>query len=399
MLKFIWIFFCFPALCSIGQQWQALPDFPGLARDDGSAFVIGNKAYCGTGVTSTMGPQIDFYAFDMPSASWSQVASLPEWAARQYCTAFTDGTNGFLFGGYGWDDYYGDLWKYQVGSDTWMQAAPMPDEARSGATSFTLGNDTYIIGGKNATSDALSDVWVYHMDTDSWTQKSDLPSGGRWRASGFSHEGFGYVVFGRDESGDYRGEVFKYNPDTDTWTEAGYFPGNGRNYVSVQKIGDEAMFFGGLDVDNTLYKDLWSLDVETMDWTEFEPLPAAGRRGGMSFTDGSSLYYTSGYIQGGTRTLETWKATDFYPVPEVPEVIYIAIYPNPTSGFVNLGFENNEHRLFEGVRVFDRLGREYFQHPIEEARTMLDVSTLAPGVYVFYFYGSRGVARLPFVKI
>ncbi len=398
MLKFLWIFLCLPVTFCAGQEWISLPDFPGLARDDGSAFVIGNTAYCGTGVTSTMGPQVDFYAFDMISSTWTEVASLPGWASRQYCTAFTDGSHGFLFGGYGWGTFLNDMWKYDPVTDQWEWVTPMPAEARSGASSFTIGNDTYIIGGKTENSEALAEVWVYHMDTDTWTQKNDFPFGGRWRASSFAHNGMGFLAFGKDEFLEYSNGVYYYDPQTDEWTAVSLFPGHGRNYVAVQKIGDEAVFFGGLDAFNTLYKDMWSLDVETMTWTELAPLPSAGRRGGMSFTDGTLFYYTSGYTAEGNRTLETWKA-DFDPVPEVPDIIYINIFPNPTSDFVSVGFTNNEHRLFEGVRVYDRLGREYFQEPIEGERTVLDVSKLASGVYVFYFFGSRGVARIPFVKI
>ena len=31
------------------QSWIQIDDFPSSARDDGASFVIGNKAYCGTG--------------------------------------------------------------------------------------------------------------------------------------------------------------------------------------------------------------------------------------------------------------------------------------------------------------------------------------------------------------
>ena len=54
------------------QNWQQLNDFPSTERDDGVAFVIGNNAYCGTGLNSSFVACRDFYAFDMNTDQWSR---------------------------------------------------------------------------------------------------------------------------------------------------------------------------------------------------------------------------------------------------------------------------------------------------------------------------------------
>ena len=35
---------------SFCQTWQQIGDFPSTERDDGTCFIIGNTAYCGTGL-------------------------------------------------------------------------------------------------------------------------------------------------------------------------------------------------------------------------------------------------------------------------------------------------------------------------------------------------------------
>src|SRR4051812_24997452 len=94
------------------QSWTQLPNFPGLERDDGIAFVIGNKAYCGTGLQVGWGLTKDIYEFDLTTETWTTGVSMPNGAERQYACGFTDGTDGFVFGGEASGSDLNDLWMY-----------------------------------------------------------------------------------------------------------------------------------------------------------------------------------------------------------------------------------------------------------------------------------------------
>src|SRR4051812_11286093 len=98
MKIFAKIFLNLSLLCTLhtakSQTWQPATDFPSTERDDGTSFIIGTKAYCGTGYLPWFTTTADFYAYDMAVGTWQTVASLPAGEERQYAS-------GFSAGGYG----------------------------------------------------------------------------------------------------------------------------------------------------------------------------------------------------------------------------------------------------------------------------------------------------------
>ena len=84
---------------SFGQSWNKLQDFPGVARDDGSTFTIGNKVYGGTGLQVGWTCANDFYVFDLTTETWGVIAPLPLIASRQYGVGFSILGKGYVFGG------------------------------------------------------------------------------------------------------------------------------------------------------------------------------------------------------------------------------------------------------------------------------------------------------------
>ena len=81
------------------QNWQNIQDFSGTERDDAVSFTINNQAYCGTGLSPWFAEFADFYSFDFNTQSWTSIASLPIGKERQYATAFSNDTLGFVFSG------------------------------------------------------------------------------------------------------------------------------------------------------------------------------------------------------------------------------------------------------------------------------------------------------------
>ena len=102
----------------VGQSWQQQAAFPGLARDDGIAFSIGNYGYFGTGFAVGFQLMNDFYRYDPSNDSWLQLNNFSG-TPRQYACGFTIGQKGFLFGGIdGTGNSLNDLWEYDPVSDT-----------------------------------------------------------------------------------------------------------------------------------------------------------------------------------------------------------------------------------------------------------------------------------------
>jgi N-acetylneuraminic acid mutarotase len=107
---------------TLADSWAKKSDFPGAVRSGGVAFVVNNKAYCGTGIddtsTSFSGSCYnDFYVYDAVADAWSPLATAP-FANRTYAIAATVST-GKAFVGTGWDSpsstvYYQDWWELSV---------------------------------------------------------------------------------------------------------------------------------------------------------------------------------------------------------------------------------------------------------------------------------------------
>ena len=94
------------------QTWKQSIDFPSTERDDGVVFVIGNNAYCGTGLKSGWITSSDFYSFDMNSESWTTIKNLPKDKKRQYAIGFSSLNYGYVFGGVNGGDFLNDIWQY-----------------------------------------------------------------------------------------------------------------------------------------------------------------------------------------------------------------------------------------------------------------------------------------------
>ena len=146
----------------------------------------------------------------------------------------------------------------------------------------------------------------------------------------------GYLIFGRDSGGAFRKEFYKYTPATDSWAKIMDFPGaKGRNYSSLNVAHGKLTVFGGVDSLDNFYKDIWYFNETTTSWLQGPNLPAAGRKGGMSWAYGDDLFYTCG-IAGGSRVTETWKTDVPVDIKKNQGQSLFAVYPNPTNGKITI---------------------------------------------------------------
>lgn len=140
------------------NSWQQRQSFPGDDRYALTNFVIGTKAYVGTGTDEDL-MRKDFYAYNQTSNSWSQIADMPT-PGRSACSGFAIGNQGFIV--FGTDGgMKKELWEYHLGFDMWFQRKDYESDARKGGFAFSVGGKGYAGGGKANVNGVRSDFYEY----------------------------------------------------------------------------------------------------------------------------------------------------------------------------------------------------------------------------------------------
>lgn len=364
---------------SKAQSWTQLSDFPGLERDDGVAFVINNKAYCGSGLKVGWVLGGDFYSLDLGTETWTTVASLPPGKERQYACGFTDGTNGFVFGGEAFGSDLNDLWMYSPVTNSWTAKASKPGNGVRGASCFVIRDTAYIVGGAVGTINAINEVWAYIIASNTWIQKNNAPFS-IWRAAATTCFYTGTLLFGRDANGSFRRELYYYLPSTDTWQQQSVFPGNGRAYATMQAFDPTDLYlyvYCGYDTLNTYYNDLYGYHILSNTWFPINSIPSFGRKGGMGFWSMNTLYYTCGINQSNLRLKETWKSDQYATIKEFKKNKDLSVYPNPATSEIYLKITGTDSYDYE---ISDISGRVLLSGPLEN-NDRINVSALSQGVY------------------
>jgi hypothetical protein len=296
------------SITAFSQSWNQITDYSGSARDDGTSFTIGNKAYCGTGRNAGFNMTSDFKAFDLATEIWTPVASLPQTANRQYATSFVFNGKGYVFGGIdNSGDYLNDLWEYDPLADSWFELTNMPDTGRSGASNFVINGVAYIIGGKTDSLLAVRDVWAYDIVSGNWIQKSDLPNFGMWRGMAVASNDQGYIGFGKDANDDTSIEFFEFDPTLDQWTSMPGINLEARSYPAYAQIGDSLYIYGGVDVSGDYLNTFERVNLNTWNVDVLNSFPSEARRGSMMFVSDNDIFISTG-LTLTTRLKETWVA-------------------------------------------------------------------------------------------
>ena len=372
------------------QVWTPSTDFPGSARDDATHFVIGDTAFCGSGLQTGWTATADFYAFEMSTESWSPIESLPSGEERQYACGWSYNNFGFVFGGATAGNYKNDLWQYDPVLDQWSVLSNLPDVGRSGAMSFTIGDSAYVVGGQTNTSDAVSQVWRYDFASDSWEQKADLPFGGRWRSAVAVQNDTAYLLGGRNENGFFPDTLYRYIPTTDSWEFESELPFAGQTYAKMVEMNDKLVVCFGLDSLNQSSDELCHYDLQLKTWHQSTSLPSSGRRGGLAFANQNILFYTTGIDENNIRIKETLKIDHPTSVPELENSGTIQFFPNPCQTNFNLSIPQN----FMGglIQVISVQGKLMYRENITTLNTSIQVEDWSKGIYILNVYDqSSGV--------
>lgn len=211
--------------------------------------------------------------------------------ARSEAVEFNIGDFAYL--GTGWDGLnkrYSDFWQYNVDNDTWSQIASMPDSAaRSSGVGLGANGKGYVGTGYDGFN-YLKDFWEYDPTTNEWSRKADFPNSARYEALGFGIGNFGYVGTGFDGSNALK-DFYKYDPSTDTWTDIG-FSGNKRYSAVTWVYNNKAYVVTGINSGTTV-NDFWEYD------------PSSGGSGTWTQLRHPTNYSSDNYDDGYTNILRS----------------------------------------------------------------------------------------------
>jgi hypothetical protein len=299
-------------------------------------------------------PVNDFYALDVTTATWTNLASPQTPAARAdtmlipgpcgNCVSIVGGRGRFRTGS---DLMFPEMWTYHVQSHHWEKVptedlgapfavrrssalvveVPDADHPRKTKTFYAFGGVGNTLPRFATTSTGLrNDVAVYDKDTG-WrlvTTSGEKPAPRAWAAGGYDPNSRALLVFGGYRLGadqgpttpagelfgptNYENDLWSLSLDTFTWTQlhpTGPLPSPRDNAVAFfDTTRGGLVIFGGQRFDG-LSDELWFYSIEDNQWTEVALAPSSSipptRVGGISFVRETPVAYEL-YLNGGATS-------------------------------------------------------------------------------------------------
>jgi len=226
------------------NNWSQKADFGGTARERAIGFAIGTKGYIGTGFDGVGNhPQRnDFWEYDPTTNNWIQKAPLPD-SVRNNASVFVIGSKAYVGSGWTGYVYLNDLWEFTPATNTWVQKSDFPGSARYATTGFALNGKGY--SGLGFNGQYLSDLYEYDPSTDSWVQQPSCPVPIAYAAT-FPLGENGYVCTGRSGN-NYLNTLYEYNATANHWTKKVSFTGSARLGATGFSVNGKGYVVSGYD--------------------------------------------------------------------------------------------------------------------------------------------------------
>lgn len=364
-----------------GQFWQQQAAFPGISRDDGTQFSIGNLHFCGTGRGSNFACTADFFVYDALNSTWNTAASLPVWQERQYASAFSYQEKGYILGGENCNGYYfKTFWRYAPLTDTWEPMPDFPGTGRAGAQHFLIGPDLYWVGGRNETG-ILNEVWCFHLNSNQWEQLGNLPFAGIWRGMGFANQSYGFVAGGRTNDAGQTGwnsDTWRYDPQNDLWSNFSLQLDFGsRMYLGSAQTDSLLFVFGGVDVNDNVLSSLEKINLNTFQIEQLLPFSGSARKGCMSFA-GNGYFHLSTGITANDRLNETWRIA-YNPEAQITEHEMFEVAINLQDAALHI--ECSPGLIGEELHILDIQGRNLMVLHLSKTKEVIPLEQLPSGLY------------------
>lgn len=334
------------SFCSFGQTenyWTKKADFSGLKRERAVAFSIGDFGYIGTGVDTAEVVHKDFWKYDPSLDIWTQIADIPG-SERRNAVAFTIGDFGYV--GTGMDSVVAsafgsqtlsDFYQFDPLSNSWTQKASFPGNLGNGiyfATAFAIDLKGYLCGGKMGPNNYSNQLWEYKPSVDQWTQLTNFPGGVRYQLASFAIDFKAYVGFGTDQD-IYRKDLWEFDATTNQWTAKANFPASERASATTFTIGQRGFVTGG--ANGGLLDDLWEYNPFTDSWSVKATYGGSPRKNAIGFVVNGKAYVGTGKGYSGKKaSMHEYTPGAVLGTGEIE--IELAMYPNPTTDYVNLNY-------------------------------------------------------------
>jgi N-acetylneuraminic acid mutarotase len=369
----------FSGLVSAQGAWTQKTDFPGGPRNCAVRFVIGNKAYVGTGSASSSTYFSDLWEYDAGSDSWTQKATMPG-PPRIGAAAFAIGGKGYISTGRSTQVtvFYNDLWEYDQPANSWTQKANFPGTPRMYAAGFAIGGKGYVgTGDTTSGSTYVNDFWCYDPSLDSWSS-IPFPGMARGPAVAISCNIKIYFGTGNDAAGP-RNDIWEFDPSGNSWTQkasipvskcgAAGFTVNGKIYIGT-----------GEDSTSLNTRDFYQYTIQSNSWIRVADLSGAARRHAVGFNIGSK-----GYIAAGGTNQDLWEYDpNGVGIPENSSSLTCSIFPNPVLDHFTLQLSELPapgSRLF--LNLFDNSGKKVMMSEITFSNRTFERNNLRAGVYIY----------------
>lgn len=290
------------------QNWTEILSFTEDSRSDAVSFVIGEKAYVGTGFIGSLAK--DFWEFDPASGVWTQIADFAG-SPRAGAIGLAIEQKGYVgLGTIHWDGdiYTYDFWEYNPATNDWTAKSKFPGGKRIGAIAFSIDSKGYVGTGLDGnTFQFRKDFWEYDPSTNKWTQKADFGGAARTGAVALSIQNRGYVGTGFGDINGQRKDFWEYNAATDSWIQRADFTGlprasavgfslGDKGYIGTGGVYDSSCSCGGASID------IWEYDPQTDLWNQKIEFGGEARSGAVGFSvDGK------GFIGLGTGFSDFWE--------------------------------------------------------------------------------------------
>lgn len=362
--------------------WFQKADFGGSARHRASSFSVGNMGYMGLGHINAAGAvdYEDFWKYDPSSNSWTQIANYPL-GKIYHSTAFVIGDKAYVgTGRLTTGTYTNKFYEYNPLTNVWTAIADFPGLPRRGAVSFVVNGKAYV-GTGQTNSGYVADFFEYNPISNSWSPKASIPGLPRTSSVAFAIDNYGYLGTGNTTSGSIN-DFYRYDPTTNQWIvrapvgptyrqEATGFAVNGKGYIGTGDDYSSGNNFG----------DFWEYDPTSNTWVEIQEFDGTARRYLSSMVIGNRAYCGTG--TNGTNFNDFWMFDQILSVLERQmSNVKPLIFPNPTADIlkINLGElpENVDPRNI-GVRFYDIFGRVISTDEFETEKLETSISSFSKG--------------------
>lgn len=362
--------------------WFQKADFGGEGRHRASSFSVGNMGYMGLRHINAAGAvdYEDFWKYDPASNSWTQIANFPL-GKIYHSTAFVIGDKAYVgTGRLTSGTYTNKFYEYNPLTNVWTAIADFPGLARRGAVSFVVNGKAYV-GTGQTNSGYSADFFEYNPATNTWAPKAPILGLPRTSSVAFSIDNYGYLGTGNTNSGSIN-DFYRYDPITNQWIvrapvgptnrqEATGFAVNGKGYIGT---GDD--FSSGNN-----FGDFWEYDPVANSWIEIQEFDGTARRYLSSMVIGNRAYCGTG--TNGTNFNDFWMFDQILSVLERQmQNVSPTIFPNPSSDLlqIDLGeLPENIDQTVLGLEFYDVFGREVASMSMENTNLSVDISNYPKG--------------------